>query len=383
MNSCPLEQTRLPVLDGLRGLAILFVLIWHFIPCLIKPGIGFGAWAHTINRFLGFTYTGVDLFFVLSGYLIFRLFIKNGVSKTYLWGFYLRRLCRIVPLYFLLLVLFGAFRKLVPEPQNFSWLLNTPMPLWSYVTFLQNWVMGSRGFGAHWLGITWSLSVEEQFYLLAPFLFVLWLKFRSSIVMWFIIFLVVVLRSSESFGFHGFVNTFLRLDSFLLGGVVCVLEGSDQKNRFFFIVPYFFMGTCLLILVKLFIPSFSLWGYWDNNLFFGLFYSSLLACILKPSGFLFMKRCFSTLTLRWLGGISYGLYLFHQMILGLVHGVFFSSAPSLNGHWRLLATGAAFICSIIVAWILNRFIEAPIINLGKNLTRDSRWPRKGHTLSPC
>ena len=161
---------RVSQLDGVRGVAILLVLVWHYFGAQVvaEPK----SILHYCTHALSLTWSGVDLFFVLSGFLIAGILLDHHNTSNYFRVFYLRRVCRIFPLYFLLLALFLCLSatNLSTSP-SFRWLLHDPFPIWSYATFTQNILMGARGgFGPHWLGITWSLAVEEQFYLFVPFL---------------------------------------------------------------------------------------------------------------------------------------------------------------------------------------------------------------------
>src|SRR5580704_17724235 len=98
-----MKETRLPELDGIRGCAILLVLIWHYVPCEISASEGA---AHVVSRALGLTWSGVDLFFVLSGFLIAGILLDNRNASNYFRVFYIRRVCRTFPLYFLLVGIF-------------------------------------------------------------------------------------------------------------------------------------------------------------------------------------------------------------------------------------------------------------------------------------
>lgn len=181
--SCyPLRQmtrtSRVPQLDGLRGLAILLVLIWHYVACQMDPKWGslgletFGfRVADTLHALISMTWSGVDLFFVLSGFLLGGILMDHKTSPSFFMTFYVRRVCRLFPLYYLLLLLFGL-TTLAPLSQacpGLNWLFDHPLPMWSYATFTQNFQMAFKELiGANWLGVTWSLAVEEQFYLILP-----------------------------------------------------------------------------------------------------------------------------------------------------------------------------------------------------------------------
>lgn len=158
----PISEKRIPELDGVRGIAILLVLLWHFTGMLVDPSQGdvqYLAW-----RYLIFGRTGVDLFFVLSGFLIIGILVDNRDSPNYLTTFYARRALRILPPY---LILVGAcwllFKVLNARAEAY---FGRELPLWSLLTFTQNWVMAStNSYGATLSGGTWSLAIEEQFYL--------------------------------------------------------------------------------------------------------------------------------------------------------------------------------------------------------------------------
>ena len=151
--------TFVPELDGIRGVAITQVVLFH--------GVGLFS-LHWIDSLLARVVTrgfiGVDLFFVLSGYLITKILwsdVEQGVSIKY---FYIRRSLRILPLFYLVLLL-GWLGPRLP-----GWPLN-PLPsselVWG-ATFLSNFRMAYLGDYFLWLGVTWSLALEEQFYLVWP-----------------------------------------------------------------------------------------------------------------------------------------------------------------------------------------------------------------------
>ena len=161
-------SARIPELDGLRGLAILLVILCHYVGNPDHTPLGFFP-----HRFLlAFTvgWSGVDLFFVLSGFLIGGILLDARNSPQYFRAFYMRRVFRILPIYYLWTLLFAAtvIAALVFFPGRlgvaFSDLLRVPVQL----LFLQNIFIGMPHFTWTWFVVTWSLAIEEQFYLLAP-----------------------------------------------------------------------------------------------------------------------------------------------------------------------------------------------------------------------
>src|SRR6266581_1180198 len=102
--------TRLPELDAVRGLAIVLVLLWHYVACQLEDQPGTAL--NLIRQALGICWSGVDLFFVLSGFLIGGILIENRESQNYFRIFYLRRVCRIFPLYYCWLAIAGVLLAL-------------------------------------------------------------------------------------------------------------------------------------------------------------------------------------------------------------------------------------------------------------------------------
>ena len=144
---------RSHTLDAIRGIAILQVLVWHYlVPSLNHHGTFLSL---LLSASLNLTWTGVDLFFVLSGFLIGGILMDNREATNMFSVFYARRILRILPLYALTIALFQLF--------------GPPASLWPYLTFTQNMVWAADGhWGPTWTGVTWSLAVEEQFYLVLP-----------------------------------------------------------------------------------------------------------------------------------------------------------------------------------------------------------------------
>jgi peptidoglycan/LPS O-acetylase OafA/YrhL len=244
------SSVRMPELDGLRGIAIFLVLIWHYAlgTFVLEPG-STAAYALACLRL---TWSGVDLFFVLSGFLIGGILIDNQKSNNYFKVFYARRVCRIFPLYFYWLLLFCGllFTAHLLFLPNLAWLLADPvkmaanpanlelppdpLPLWSYATFSQNFLMTYRNtMGPNWMGITWSLAVEEQFYCALPFI-IRYLEPRK--LPWFLVGFILaapLLRVSLSFSFSSgplaaYVLTPCRADALLLGALCAWVVRQQQ-----------------------------------------------------------------------------------------------------------------------------------------------------------
>lgn len=160
--------------DGLRGVAILLVITKHFGVIYLPNETG-SAVIDFFNRFYP-TLSGVDLFFVLTGFLLGGRLLATIDSPRYYSTFYLRRCCRTFLPYYLLLPFFTA-AVLTQDalssvtPLHLTWPFDSPWSLAAYALFLQNFcVAAAASLGPSWLMITWSLAVQEQFYVLLPWL---------------------------------------------------------------------------------------------------------------------------------------------------------------------------------------------------------------------
>src|SRR5215475_5135109 len=158
---------RIQALDGLRGIAVLLVLVRHSVAGIETPS---PFWSSVIKP-LRLTWSGVDLFFVISGFLIGGILLDARNSSRYFQTFYLRRTFRILPIYYLFLAFY--FARHLPirfMAGTFGDTSPLPIPFFSFVTFTHNFWMASYGwFGAWGIAPTWSLAIEEQFYLTIPF----------------------------------------------------------------------------------------------------------------------------------------------------------------------------------------------------------------------
>lgn len=320
-----ISDRRIPELDGLRGVAILLVLVWHFMGMTADPGqseIQYLAW-----RFLIFGQSGVDLFFVLSGFLIVGILIDNRDSPNYFRTFYIRRMLRILPPYLILVT--GFWLCVVTLDGRLSYYVDRQLPLWSLLTFTQNWVMASlNGFGSMSIGATWSLAIEEQFYLVAPAL-IWWLPRRWLPKALIAIGVTSMVARSACFYVDPdnltapYVGTIFRLDGLCAGGLIAIafrdpaIWAAIRARR-----TLLFGVFCVLIAIIPFYTWFLRSSIAHRVLFhFGHAYLALLCgvsltCILIASG----TPATAWLRARSLGAtglISYSLYLFHPSFKGL------------------------------------------------------------------
>src|SRR5271156_1170700 len=151
-------QRRIPQLDAVRGLAILVVMMHNIslkYPVLHSQQLFRDGWM------------GVDLFFVLSGFLITGILVDTCRSDGHFKNFYVRRCLRIWPLYYSLLFFMFVIIRVLSRSQ-FQGVVQTSSPLWAFPLFLQNFLLPISTNAAGPLGVTWSVAIEEQFYLIWP-----------------------------------------------------------------------------------------------------------------------------------------------------------------------------------------------------------------------
>src|SRR5579863_5873406 len=167
-NSATKSRERIPELDGLRGTAILLVILCHYVG--VAEHSQLGVWPHRFLSAFAIGWTGVDLFFVLSGFLIGGILVDARNSPNYFKTFYMRRVFRIFPIYYLWIAIFAGvvLARTWFLHGGISGSTNELMRVPVQLLFLQNYFAEMPALAWIWFGVTWSLAVEEQFYLVAP-----------------------------------------------------------------------------------------------------------------------------------------------------------------------------------------------------------------------
>lgn len=354
---------RIPELDGIRGVAILMVLIWHYGYCQVMKDSP--AWLHEAIYPLQMTWSGVDLFFVLSGFLITGILLDHQNARNYYHVFYLRRACRILPIYIVVMVGLGVLNGSgMASREGFEWLLGREFPWWTYATFTQNFAMASRGdFGANGFGVTWSLAVEEQCYLCMPLL-VRWFEGRRLLVACIAGVALAQILRIWSAGFHAFVLMPWRMDSVLFGAIAAMAMRHSGVRA---VIDSYGRQFGLLVAGLLVLPAWSTihpgWlGSW-THFWLAAYYAVfiLLVCTHRKgwaAGFVRQRW------LMVLGQISYGLYMFHQTISGLLHAGLKGQEPSLRDAQDAVLTCSALALTLAAAWVSYRYFESYWMNLG-------------------
>jgi peptidoglycan/LPS O-acetylase OafA/YrhL len=351
-------QVHIPGLDGLRGVAIILVMLFHLT--YFQP-------ARTLDRvFLRLTnygWTGVDLFFVLSGFLITGILLEAKGAPNYFRNFYARRALRIFPLYYAFVLFlifiyplagtqFRAERHVLIENQWWVW------------TYTVNWLVALTGdFSRTPLGTAgfWSLAIEEQYYLLWPAI-VLLLSRRSLLRVCISVALFsIVLRFVMAYTGFGWaaINmvTFARFDALALGGALAILARSPPG-----LVPlrkYAWIATVLALAGLAVIDLVSIRWYHTNGQRVTAMQLALLPLLWVSSVVLtqtaapssYIAKFTSARLLRTFGKYSYSLYLFHGHLVLFPQGMGYR----IRSQWVPKVFGSvlpAQICYLFITFVV-------------------------------
>lgn len=365
----PKRESRIPELDGIRGLAIGLVLVCHLFQVGARPG---STLAYVLVP-LRLSWTGVDLFFVLSGFLIGGILLDARESSNYFRVFYTRRFFRIVPIYAVLLILAAAVIHAAKGGliRGSEELYTGTLPWPFFTLFLQNIGMSLKQvWGTFPLSVTWSLAVEEQFYLTLP-LFVRFLD-RRTLVRTILAGIVAAPLLRTWFYYHNPENFFTwyalmpcRADALLLGVLGAIaLRDANIKSR----LLGYRKASLILIAVLLAGDAFLGWraASFDSPLMATVGYTwlALTYLWLLLYGVLFTDSVVSGI-LRWswlrgLGNIAYGTYLFHLLFAGLLFG----RVPVLHSWSDVGMSCVALLVTLIFCRLSWGFFEKPLIRLG-------------------
>ncbi len=377
-------STRIIEIDGLRGLAIFLVVIWHYFyfgPAPNHHSIGLLRNLYvSFERCIALGYTGVDLFFVLSGFLIGGILLDNQKSPSYFRTFYIRRFYRIIPIYYtwiacyiVLMALGGAFlySRIRGTAGSISW----PQIAATFL-FIQNLgFIRYLGLADFWFVVTWSLAVEEQFYLISPLLVRLFSRRVLYLLLGLVVFFAPLLRIWVHHSYHGsgnldpaYVLMPCRADGLALGMLAALLWRnlefrawlSDHGRFFYGVWGLFFAGV--LVMAKYPAPesyvAFSYGFTWID-----IFYVLLLLLVLeKPAG---PVGAFSRMAwLRELGRVSYCLYIIHVAVKELCRALLVPGSQRAAA-WPIVVIPliSAAVCYGIAraSWT---YLEHPLIHRG-------------------
>jgi len=356
---------RLEFLDSLRGLAAIYVIVYHMLH-IPQPNLEAPRWAFHVAHWGG---TGVTLFFVVSAFSLFYTMPLRLKEERPSLSFYLHRLCRIAPLFYLWIVL-----SLMRDRLLFS----VSHPLWSILAtggFVFNFIPGFQE-GIVWAG--WTIGVEILFYALFPLIY---RRVRSVWEAWTLVLVCVSawmlfqpliahlplaaelkkpLLSQWFFLRHLPIFAYGAVCYFLLRDRIASEVGKRLRSVGLFLVP---------LVASAYMATISGWlgkGFADAYYWQGFIYGSLLVALaLNP-----LKLIVNGVTC-YLGKLSYSLYLNHPTVVLLLSPVYrkiYTAAPNVSVAF--LASYALTLAIVVaVSSVTYRFVEEPGIRLGKRLYR--------------
>jgi peptidoglycan/LPS O-acetylase OafA/YrhL len=355
------SPSYLPTIDGLRGIAILLVL-WYHAPFLFREVTALPE--NIFWRMSTAGWIGVDLFFVISGFLITGILLRNTVNGS-LQAFWYRRGLRILPLailYLLLLQLNVMFHDPLGILTNFeAW--------FAYLFYIGNVHIALSGWQPLVIMILWSLAVEEQFYLLWPVL-VHYISRRQLFIFACLIIGLSPLARSIVDALYGYpavyVLTLCRLDALSAGAVLGLLLSREDwvvlTSMWCRKLALPAMALVLLTFLAPFSPSFTsthpsyftIFGY----TWIGLSLAVLVAAGIGSGGWI--RSILSHTVLTFIGKRCYGFYLWHVFIAAVVTKSLSAISWNLSLYGRIAMWSISLSLVVTASWY---FFERPILNL--------------------
>jgi peptidoglycan/LPS O-acetylase OafA/YrhL len=360
---------RIPELDGIRGIAIGMVLSAHFFEIVSQPG---SLLSYALVP-LRLTWSGVDLFFVLSGFLIGGILLDARESSNYFRVFYTRRFFRIVPIYAFLLLSVGLGMHLSSAGiiGKHEEVFYGRLPWWYFLTFLQNVGMSIHNvWGTFPLGVTWSLAVEEQLYLTLPLLVRL-LPRRA--LLRFILLAIIGAPLLRAFFLHRDPTNFFawytlmpcRADSLLLGVFGAIVLREPRWRGWLLGKKRLVLQAIAIMLLGVAYLGWRAPSHHDALMASaGFTWLAITYLIFLLYALLFrdswISHCLRWGWLRGLGIIAYGTYLFHEFLLGM----FFGRIPWLRSWHDLGLSVIVLVVTITFCWLSWVYFEKPLVKIG-------------------
>ncbi|MBN1870432.1 MAG: acyltransferase [Candidatus Omnitrophica bacterium] len=346
-------------LDGLRAIAIFWILL-HHARTFFKWGALLQAnalnipFAHALDRVLKVGYLGVDIFFVISGFLITGLLAENLEQDIPLKRFYLRRALKIVPQYLLAVFAGIVFTALMGPKELFTF----PSVI-SPLIFYQNYIPA-----VPILGHTWVVAVEAHFYLYYPLVIIgvcaaqKSAASRRALLTKGLILLIIAGNALRYFffrhpGYQLVQMTHVRFDALLFGGLLKMSEPylyGAAHNRRWVSALSFVAGTALFIYV---LKGFNRYVWFWYTL---IYISSGILIVSALTGFRPLNDVLQNPFLRWVGQNSYGIYLWHYILLYALVG-----EPAECRRIEIIA--AYIVCSLMLGMLTTVTIERYFLNI--------------------
>jgi peptidoglycan/LPS O-acetylase OafA/YrhL len=337
---------RIPQLDAVRGIAVLLVWLHNTD---VYPSLHLGLIADN-------GWMGVDLFFVLSGFLITGILLDTKQSEHYFKNFYARRCLRIWPLYYSALLFMFVIVPLFRPSEAHAVFAARSSPWWAYPLFLQNFMVPIPTSATGLLGVTWSLAVEEQFYLVWPLV----VRFCTQVQLRRIATAVICLSPALRFylSLHHvniYSNTFCRLDGLMAGALLAVLVRSVGFHPRKFLTRAWVL---FLVSVPLALGIEFFHARWIG--FSAVAAASVSFVYLALfSTQKWLQTILTNRPLVYTGTISYGIYILEKIPLDVAKAVHLTEHPFLS---MALTTGATYAIAA-VSW---KLLEQPFLKLKRD-----------------
>ncbi len=328
-------------IDGLRALAVIAVILSH---------LGFS--------FFSGGFIGVDIFFVISGYLITQTIQQDIQDKKFtISHFYIKRIRRIIPALFVVVTtttLVSLFILPIYELKEFALSIVSVATFTSNIFFWFNSDYFSVASEIKPLLHTWSLGIEEQFYIVFPVFMLLTQKLiRKKVIYWILFFFMIsFLLSVSSFGTNNpTTNFFLPMTRFweLLAGTILALSIKyiDYTNNFFNTILSF-IGLILILFPMVLLDKYSTFPG------INAFYPVLGAVLILYTGrkTTYLALALSIPPIRYIGLISYSLYLWHWPIIALTNNF-------IIGEFTIITQISILLLSLFLAIITYHYVEQP------------------------
>lgn len=357
------NKIRITAIDGLRGVAVSLVLFWHYI--VNQIGENNDIISKNIYKYGSATWSGVDLFFIISGFLITSILLKYRNNKNIILIFYVKRILRIFPLYFLLAFIFLIV--VFSNNANISdYLFKEKLPLISYFVFIQNFYSAKiSDLGPNWLSVAWSLAVEEQFYLFIPWV-VVYLKRSHAIFTICILIVAAPIWRFQIGGVAAYVLPFCRADSILMGSLCAFLVTSSYWE--FLRVKFFnklMITTCFILLGLIsFVINLSQIGGVLNHIYFSLLFSFVIL-IAYENSFMPIRGLLNLNWLAWLGIRCFPIYLFHLPVNSIFQESLLEKPYNIYDSYSFTVVLISLSATLLVANFSHNYFESYFLKMGE------------------
>jgi peptidoglycan/LPS O-acetylase OafA/YrhL len=350
---------HLTALDGLRGLAVVFILAMHIFQAEAEPASGL---ARVLYKTTRVGQTGVDLFFVLSGFLITGILHDTKGSKGYFRNFYGRRTVRIFPLYYGVLIVATI---LLPMILGHRVTDASPLAMWTYMANIPP----TFHFEPKTFGHFWTLAVEEQFYLIWPA--VVFACSRTTLIrvcVGCIVGSIFVRLGLVSLGLSTNFFALGRLDSLALGGLLAVAARGAGGMEGWRPRAAQTLAVMLVLVAPLYVMKTGTHEAWLQVIKYTLLavmYGAVLVLALLSPRDTATGRFFHLSPLRFLGKYSYGIYVFHPFFIDMfvsIRGRDIGGGPESPTAVAVRVL-AIISLSIVAAWLSYHLYEKHFLNL--------------------